>query len=113
MTKLSPSCSLQGAIEFKIAEDNSGQSGFTLPVAAIAARAIDNCRMEYNSVKPYPHTLQAPLGSITQQATPVGLSFSSGNSDPRATEFQKADVILITGSLTANGNARKSANQAA
>lgn len=48
----------------------------------------------------YSHLLHAIVGKTSHQATPVGFSFSAGNSDPRASEFQKADVIPISCSLT-------------
>jgi len=48
---------------------------------------------------PFSHQLQARLGLLSHQATPVGFSFSSGSSDPRAADYQKADVLPITCSL--------------
>ncbi|MGZ5007054.1 MAG: hypothetical protein ACXWFI_04240 [Methylobacter sp.] len=43
----------------------------------------------------FSHTLTVEIGAIEHSATPPGFSFSSGNSDPRALEFQKADVLPI------------------
>jgi hypothetical protein len=48
----------------------------------------------------YSHILKATVGSVEHTSTPAGFSFSSGNSDPRAMDFQKADVLLITCHLT-------------
>jgi len=47
----------------------------------------------------YTHDLGIHIGSIRHGSTPTGLSFSSGNSDPRALNFQKATVIPLTCSL--------------
>jgi len=47
----------------------------------------------------YTHDLGIHIGSTRYGSTPVGLSFSSGNSDPRALDFQKASVIPLTCSL--------------
>lgn len=50
--------------------------------------------------KSYSHILKATVGTVTQSTTPPGFSFSSGNSDPRALEFQKTDVLPISCRLT-------------
>lgn len=103
-------------IEFRIADDNLDQFGFALPIATMTTRVIDNLAgwhypVKAASTKPTSHTLQAHIGQQTHQETPVGFSFSSGNSDPRSPEFQKADVISITCSLTANNNSQQSVTQ--
>ncbi len=41
------------------------------------------------------HRLVGTIGAVSHQSTPTGLSLSLGDSDPRALEFQKADVIPI------------------
>jgi len=48
----------------------------------------------------FSHTLTAEVGSIELSETPPGFSFSFGNSDPRAIDFQKADVLPISCELT-------------
>lgn len=103
-------------IEFRIAEDNLEQFGFALPISTMTSRVIDNLAgwhypVKATPTKPYSHTLLAHIGQQSHQETPVGFSFSSGNSDPRSPEFQKADVISITCSLTANNNAQQSVTQ--
>lgn len=50
---------------------------------------------------PFSHVLNATVGKIEHGSTPAGLSFSAGNSDPRAIDFQKADVLPIRCELTA------------
>ena len=42
------------------------------------------------------HRMEARVGKAERKSTPPGLSFNLGNSDPRALEFQRADVIPIT-----------------
>jgi hypothetical protein len=46
------------------------------------------------------HRLLATLGRVENGQTPTGLSFSMGNSDPRALNFQKTDVLPIRCQLT-------------
>jgi hypothetical protein len=43
----------------------------------------------------FSHSLTAEIGLPEHSNTPTGLSFFAGNSDPRAIDFQKADVIPI------------------
>jgi hypothetical protein len=40
--------------------------------------------------------MTADIGNVEHGSTPAGFSFSMGNSDPRALDFQKADVLPIT-----------------
>ncbi|NOT13255.1 MAG: hypothetical protein HOP23_15710 [Methylococcaceae bacterium] len=48
----------------------------------------------------FSHRLIATVGAMEHGDTPTGFSFSSGNSDPRALEFQKADVLPVNCQLT-------------
>jgi hypothetical protein len=41
------------------------------------------------------HNLEVVISKIENSNTPVGFSFSSGNSDPRSLGFQKADVLPV------------------
>lgn len=95
------------AIAFELADDHLRQFGFTLDSAAVAERVRTNL-MEWEfplkAKGPFSHHLQATLGKIARRETPVGFSFSSGNSDPRATDFQKADVLPITCTLRNAGD---------
>jgi hypothetical protein len=43
----------------------------------------------------YSHVMEARVGDVTFKSTPTGLSFTLGNSDPRALDFQKADVLPV------------------
>jgi hypothetical protein len=58
---------------------------------------------------PFSHTLKATVGVVKQGDTPTGFSFSSGNSDPRAIDFQKTDVLPIDCRLTAIDHPEQSA----
>lgn len=50
--------------------------------------------------QPFSHTLTPEAGLIELSETPPGFSFSFGNSDPRAIDFQKANVLPISCELT-------------
>jgi hypothetical protein len=56
---------------------------------------------------PYTHTLSVEIGNSKYGQTPVGFSFTSGNADPRAPGFQKAQVIPIQCRLTDNANPKQ------
>ena len=96
------------AIEFSLADDNLEQFGFSLSRQQIAERVSKNLAEWQFPVKltdpHFSHTLEARLDKIVHQETPVGFSFSSGNADPRAADFQKADVLPITCRFTRIGS---------
>jgi hypothetical protein len=50
------------------------------------------------------HRLEGSVGEIKKSSTPTGFSFSSGNSDPRALDFQKAKIVPVSCSLIAIGS---------
>ena len=92
-------------IEFKIGSIKSSSLTSTL------SRQDNTTRIAKNlsdwgypiAIKDHPaasHTLTAEIGLIEHGQTPSGFSFSAGNSDPRAIDFQKADVIPISCELT-------------
>ncbi len=45
------------------------------------------------------HRMEARVGRIENRSTPTGFSFTIGDSDPRALNFQKADVLPVTCTL--------------
>jgi len=95
------------AIEFVLAEDNLRQFATAIDAAPIAERVRANLtewEFPLAAKGPYSHRLQAKLSKVSHRETPVGFSFSSGNSDPRATDFQKADVLPISCTLRDAGN---------
>lgn len=49
---------------------------------------------------PISHKLNVLVGTAERGSTPAGFSFSIGNSDPRALDFQKADILPITCKLS-------------
>jgi hypothetical protein len=55
------------------------------------------------------HKLVAVIGAPEHSSTPTGFSFSMGNSDPRALDFQKADVVPINCKLSAISHPEQSA----
>ncbi|MDO9105251.1 MAG: hypothetical protein Q7U57_09850 [Methylovulum sp.] len=100
------------AIELKIADDQLDQFGFMLPLPQMLARVAANLAewrypMHNADNGAYSHTLDVHIGHINNAATPVGFSFSSGDSDPRAAGFQKADVIPVSCRLSSNKDPRQ------
>lgn len=51
--------------------------------------------------EPATHLMGARVTTPQRKSTPPGLSFSFGNSDPRALDFQKTDVVTVTCWLSA------------
>jgi hypothetical protein len=93
---------VMSAIELLVANDNLQQFGPNVSATSLAKQVGTNLsewEFPMKAVGPYSHQLQARLGGISRQKTPIGFSFTSGNSDPRAVDFQKADVLPITCSL--------------
>jgi hypothetical protein len=95
------------AIDFSLAKDNLDQFGITLPIEQIVSRVAKNLsewRYPVKAAGSYTHKLEVRLGKISRQSSPVGFSFSSGNSDPRSGDFQKANVLPISCRLSTIGN---------
>ncbi|WFP52085.1 hypothetical protein PL263_08670 [Methylomonas sp. EFPC3] len=95
------------AVAFELVDDNLSQFGIGLDPANLAERVRNNLaewQFPLSASGPFSHRLQARLGKVARRETPVGFSFSSGNSDPRAVDFQKADVLPVTCSLRDAGN---------
>ncbi len=84
--------------------DRRSLFGISLPGQEIAATVSSNLsqwgyRFEQEPESAYNYRLQAVVGEVEHAATPVGFSFSAGNSDPRSLDFQKSDVLSITCTL--------------
>lgn len=47
------------------------------------------------AIAPVSHILTGRIKPVVQSSPPTGFSFSAGNSDPRALEFQKMDVLPV------------------
>ncbi len=88
------------AIQFSLVDDNLDQFGFGLSSSLITERVSKNLAEWHYPVKlnetGYSHILEATLGRIVNEETPTGFSYSSGNSDPRSPQFQKANVLPIS-----------------
>ncbi len=53
------------------------------------------------------HSLAIEFGQIKRGSTPAGFSLTIGNSDPRALDFQQADVLTLSCSLFPTGQPDK------
>lgn len=89
-------------IEFKLGKIKPSLLTSTMPQQEMVARVSGNLADWGYPIgkKGNSHTLTAEVGSIKLSETPPGFSFSFGNSDPRAIDFQKADVLPISCELT-------------
>jgi hypothetical protein len=92
------------AVEFSLAPDNLKQFGKPLISQEIVGQVTKNLA-EWQfpvtlSAPKFSHKLVATVGAIRHDATPVGFSFSSGNTDPRATDYQQTDVLPISCQLS-------------
>ncbi|GAB4260480.1 MAG: hypothetical protein Kow0065_10760 [Methylomicrobium sp.] len=56
------------------------------------------------------HQMRATVDSVRHGNTPTGFSFTAGNSDPRAVNFQKASIVPVTCSLISASNSAESAD---
>jgi len=79
----------------------------TLRAAVIANLSQWRFPLRAENGQAYTHTLTVEIGDSKYDQTPVGFSFSTGNSDPRAPGFQKAYVIPIQCRLSANANPKQ------
>ncbi len=90
-----------GEILFHVAPGNLDEA----QTSAMAERISKNLRSWGYPVEPdldgngATHEMEARVGRIENKSTPTGFSFSIGNSDPRALDFQKADVLPVTCTL--------------
>ena len=55
------------------------------------------------------HELRVQIGEVRRDSTPAGFSFSIGNSDPRALDFQKTKILPMTCFLSPKNQPEKSA----
>ncbi|MDD5462044.1 MAG: hypothetical protein PHG00_10515 [Methylococcales bacterium] len=92
-------------IEFKIGKMNPSLLSSTMSQHEIVTRVSENLADWGYSIgskdnEAFSHTLIAEVGPVEISETPPGFSFSVGNSDPRAIDFQKADVLPISCELS-------------
>ncbi|MFZ2449698.1 MAG: hypothetical protein WAW36_04165 [Methylovulum miyakonense] len=99
------------AIDLQIAQPPFAKLGLsdtkTLRAAVIANLSQWRFPLQTENGQAYTHTLTVEIGDSKYDQTPVGFSFSSGNSDPRAPGFQKANVTPIQCRLTHNANPKQ------
>jgi hypothetical protein len=55
------------------------------------------------------HELSVKIGEIKHDSTPAGFSFSIGNSDPRALDFQKTNILPMVCLLSSKDQSEQSA----
>jgi hypothetical protein len=88
------------SIQFTLDDTNLSHLTFDVPTQKVNTQVSENLtqwRFPVSASSQHPtHTLTAMVGKVSNQATPTGFSFSSGNSDPRSVDFQKADVLPIS-----------------
>jgi hypothetical protein len=92
-------------IEFKIGTIKQASLQSTMPQHDMVARITKNLAdwgypLGAKDSQAFSHTLTAGIGLIEHSETPAGFSFSAGNSDPRAIDFQKTNVLPISCELT-------------
>ncbi|MGR9116872.1 MAG: hypothetical protein ACU85E_14005 [Gammaproteobacteria bacterium] len=90
-----------GTMQLRFEQSPSLATAF--PKQAIAERVAANlAEWSYTvdaETKDYSHILAINIAPVEHGPTPVGFSFSAGNSDPRSLDFQKSDVIPVTCAL--------------
>jgi hypothetical protein len=92
-------------ILFQVDKDELSSRGRAIDAKALAQTVTRNLDtwgfpVSADPNAAYSHVMEPRVGEIVHDGnTPTGFSFSMGNSDPRALEFQKADVVTITCSL--------------
>jgi len=95
-------------IKFELANDNLAQFGFSLSKQQIAEKVSKNLAEQQFPITQTDsnssHSLKARLDKIDYQKPPIGLSFSTGNADPRSADFQKTEVLPITCQLNKIGS---------
>ncbi|MCX7085360.1 MAG: hypothetical protein NTY69_07440 [Methylococcales bacterium] len=96
------------SINFSVDSNHLAQLKIPVTATQLSERVIANLsEWHYPLQQAAPnasHNLVASLGEISHESTPVGFSFSRGNSDPRSAEFQKANVLPITCTLSTKGS---------
>lgn len=88
--------------------------GIILDEQAISSEIAHNLsewgyKVTATNTKDQSHNMSLNIGAIKNDATPAGFSFSSGNSDPRSLNFQKADILPMTCFLSPKDHPEQSA----
>ena len=90
------------AIKFVISTDNFAKIAITNQTTQMAEEISRHLISWGYPVKAgtvpdeaFTHTLEGEIGKLERTTTPPGLTLDFGNSDPRALDFQKADVVTV------------------
>lgn len=102
-------------IGLHIAPDHLGAAGEPALLKAMAEQVAKNLGTWGYPVEAdqsrgggsYSHVMEAKVGAIAHKSTPAGFSFTIGNSDPRALDFQKADALPVDCELRTAGRKDK------
>lgn len=86
----------------------------TVPASDITRQIASNLGawgydIDTDNTQNFSHTMTVTIGEIKRDTTPQGLSFSAGNSDPRAMDFQKADILPVRCALSRKDQTEPSA----
>lgn len=101
-------------IEFKIGKLEPASLKSTMSEQEMTARISENLAgwgypVGLHGKQAVSHTLNAEIGLIEHSETPTGFSFSAGNSDPRALDFQKTQVLPVSCELVSIAKTEQSA----
>jgi hypothetical protein len=98
-----------GGILFRVPAENLSKTGAPLNPAQLAQTVSRNLGVWGFPVSADPdsdfsHVMEPKVGEVQGGSTPKGFSFILGNSDPRALDFQKAEVVTVTCTLRGAGS---------
>lgn len=97
------------AIEITVETDNPNLQAGAIKKQAGKNLADWSYPIAPDATSPVSHNMTVLIGTPGNGSTPAGFSFSMGNSDPRALDFQKADVLTITCQLSPINQPERSA----
>jgi hypothetical protein len=91
-------------ILFRAPTENLAQAGRDLDTEKLAETVSRNLAawgypVTADAEADYSHVMEPKVSAVEGKSTPPGFSFSLGNSDPRALEFQRAEVVTVTCSV--------------
>lgn len=98
-----------GTIEISVESDNVNLETDLIKMQTGKNLTTWNYPIYPEHKSPVSHQLTVHIGNTESSSTPAGFSFSMGNSDPRALDFQKADVLTISCKLNAIAQTAQSA----
>jgi hypothetical protein len=102
-----------GTILLRIPAENLGGAG-AVDTRELAGKIAKNLAgwgyaISAEAADGHSHVMEARVGGIEKKGTPTGFSFSVGNSDPRALDFQRAEIVTVTCTLAAARQPREHA----